>query len=458
MATPLRPSRREFFRQAACSAVGYGAIVSTVFDLHMVNALAQSADYRALVCVFLFGGNDANNTIVPAGGDYAAYQAGRGVLALPQADLLGITPSNGDGRSWALHPAMADARTLFEQRKLALVCNVGSLVAPVTRAEYRAGRAKLPPQLFSHSDQQVQWQTSVPDSDTRLGWGGRTADLLRSLNGNAQVSMSISLSGSNTFQVGRDVFQYQVGSTGSVRLSEYRPVSPVQTSDAYRQSRAIDAILARAHTNVFENAYRKTVRGAIDNDQLLVASLAAAPPLATVFPATTLGRQLTMAARLIAIRGALGHRRQIFFCSAGGYDTHGNQLSDQARLLGELSAALGAFHAATVELGVEPNVTAFTASDFGRTYQTNGQGSDHGWGSHHLVVGGAVRGGAFYGRMPDLVVNGPDDTSQGRWIPQVSVNEYSATLARWFGLSASDLPMVFPNIGRFRTTNLGFLG
>jgi uncharacterized protein (DUF1501 family) len=423
-----------------------------------VNALAQAGDYRALVCVFLYGGNDASNTIVPAAGDYAGYQAGRGVLALPADTLLPIAPLNGDGRSWALHPGLTHVQQLFAQRKLALVCNVGSLVAPVTRADYRAGRAKLPPQLFSHSDQQVQWQTSVPDSESRVGWGGRTADILRSLNGNAQVSMSISLSGTNTFQVGRDVFQYQVGTGGSISLTEYRPVTPALTTDAYRQSRAIDAILARAHTNVFENAYRKTVRGAIDNDRLLVASLSAAPPIATAFPTTTLGRQLNMVARLIGIRAALGHRRQIFFCSAGGYDTHGNQLTDHARLLGELSAALGAFHAATVELGVEPNVTAFTASDFGRTFQTNGQGSDHGWGSHHLVMGGAVRGGAFYGRMPELVVNGPDDTSQGRWIPQVSVDEYSATLASWFGVSAADLPLVFPNIGRFQTTNLGFLG
>ncbi len=458
MATVVRPSRREFVRQAACSAVGYGAILSTVLDLHTVNALAQGADYRALVCVFLFGGNDANNMVVPAGGDYTAYQGGRGVLALPQADLLPIAPSNGDGRSWALHPSMGAVRTLFEQRRLALACNVGSLVAPVTRAEYRAGRAKLPPQLFSHSDQQVQWQTSVPDSNTRLGWGGRSADLLRSLNGNSQVSMSISLSGSNTFQVGRYVFQYQMGNTGSVSLTEYRPESPVLRTDAYRQSRAIDAILARAHRNIFENAYRKTMRGAIDLDRHLQSTLAAAPPLATAFPTTTLGRQLNMVARLIGVRAALGHRRQIFFCSTGGYDTHAAQVGDQARLLGELSAALAAFDQATIELGTGNSVTTFTASDFGRTYQTNGQGSDHGWGSHHLVMGGAVRGGAFYGRMPELVVNGPDDTSQGRWIPQVSVDEYSATLARWFGVGASDLPLVFPNIGRFQTTNLGFLG
>jgi uncharacterized protein (DUF1501 family) len=189
-----------------------------------------------------------------------------------------------------------------------------------------------------------------------------------------------------------------------------------------------------------------------------VASLAASSPLATVFPTTSLGRQLNMIARLIKIRQALGHQRQVFFCSAGGYDTHGSQITDQARLLGELSDALGAFYAATVELGVANDVTTFTGSDFGRTYQTNGVGSDHGWGAHHLVLGGAVLGGAFYGRMPELAVNGPDDTSQGRWIPQVSVDEYSATLARWFGVADTDMAMALPNIGRFATRNLGFLG
>jgi uncharacterized protein (DUF1501 family) len=457
MAHPMRPSRREFIRQAACSAVGYGAVVSTVLDLHTINALAQTSGYKALVCLFLYGGNDAGNMVVPTGAGYAAYQSGRGVIALPEIGLLPIAPSGGDGRTWALHPSMNEVRDLFEQRQLAVVCNVGTLVEPVTREGYRTRRAKLPPQLFSHSDQQVQWQTSVPDSPARIGWGGRTADLLRSLNGNAKVSMSISLAGTNTFQVGRDVFQYQVTSGGSISLSEYRPETPVSTSDSYRQSRAIDAILARTHANVFENAYRQTVRGAIDADRLLVSSLSASTPVSTVFPTTSLGRQLNMIARLIKIRQTLGHQRQIFFCSAGGYDTHGTQLTDQARLLGELSDALGAFHAATVELGVAGDVTTFTGSDFGRTYQTNGAGSDHGWGSHHLVMGGAVRGGTFYGRMPELAVNGPDDTSQGRWIPQVSVDEYSATLARWFGVSDGDLPLVLPNIGRFATRNLGFL-
>jgi uncharacterized protein (DUF1501 family) len=448
-----RTSRRAFLRQAACSAVGYGAVLSSILDLHLINAAAQSApDYKALVCLFLFGGNDACNMVVPAGADHAAYATSRGVLALPQDGLLAITPATSDGRSWALHPSLAEVRDLFAQRRLAVVANVGSLVAPVTRADYLANRASLPPQLFSHSDQQVQWQTSVPAGDGRTGWGGRTADLLRSLNGTSRVSMSISVAGTNRFQVGAEVFQYQVSTSGSISLSGYRP--PPST-DA--QSRAIDRILQRAHTNIFENAYRDVVRSAIDTDQLLVSALAAAPALATVFPTTSLGSQLRMIARLIGVRRQLGHNRQIFFCSVGGYDTHTGQLTSQANLFRELSQALSAFDAATAELGVADRVTTFTASDFGRTYATNGQGSDHGWGGHQLVMGAAVEGGDVYGRMPVLAIDGPDDTRQGRWIPTTSVDEYSATLARWFGVSDADLRVVLPNLGRFTTTGLGFL-
>ena len=454
MATPMRTSRREFLRHAACSAVGYGAVLSTVLDLHTINAAAQSApDYKALVCLFLFGGNDASNMVVPVGPDYAAYATSRGVLAIPEATLLPISPANGDGRLWALHPAMTEAQALFSQRRLALVGNVGSLVAPVARADYLANRASLPPQLFSHSDQQVQWQTSVPDGDGRTGWGGRTADLLRSLNATSRVSMSISVSGINRFQVGSEVFQYQVSTNGSISLGGYQV--PPSTDP---QSRAIDRILARAHTNIFENAYRGIVRNALDSDRLLVSALASAPALTTVFPATSLGNQLRMIARLIGVRTQLQHSRQVFFCSVGGYDTHGEQLTAQANLYRELSAAISAFYSATAELGVADRVTTFTASDFGRTYATNGQGSDHGWGSHHLVVGGGVRGGDIYGRMPVLAINGPDDTRQGRWIPTTSVDEYSATLARWFGVAESDVPLVLPNLGRFATRGLGFMG
>jgi len=448
--------RRRFLRQAACGAVGYTAVSGAVLDLLGINAAAQApaGDYRALVCVFLYGGNDANNLVVPRSGEpLANYQAARGGLAIDPLTLLPIAPVEGDGREYGLHPSLPGLQALFEGGRAALVSNVGPLVAPMTRQQYLDRSVAAPRQLFSHSDQQAVWQSSIPDGPATSGWGGRTADLVRSLNGAAHVSMSISLGGTNTFQVGRDVFQYPLTTSGPVALSGYQP--PPSTDP---ESRAIDRILALQNRNIFERAYRDTVRGAIETQQVVQAALASVPALTTVFPTTRIGQQLAMAARTIGARGALGHRRQVFFCATGGYDTHTGQVATQATLFAELDAALAAFYAATVELGVAAEVTTFTASDFGRTFRTNGSGSDHGWGSHHVVIGGAVRGRRMVGRYPTLVVNGPDDTGLGRWIPAVSVDEYGATLARWFGVAASDLSLVFPNLGRFAQPDLGFLG
>ncbi|HKH47186.1 MAG TPA: DUF1501 domain-containing protein [Thermoanaerobaculia bacterium] len=453
-------SRRSFLR-SVCTAVGMTSLASTVFDLRRIAAAAPLfGDYKALVCVFLYGGNDSNNVLVPRGTEYAAYAAARRNLALPQASLLSIAPlSGGGGRSWGLHPRLTGLRSLFNQQRLALVANVGPLVAPVTRAEYDAGTAALPPQLFSHSDQTVHWQTGLPDQPVRTGWGGRTADLLHSLNGTAQVSMSMSLAGNNTFQVGNSVTQYQLSTDGSIGLGWYS--DGTQWNDP--PSTAIRRLMAKSYGNLFQTGYRDVFQRALDQDRLLSAALDTAPALQTVFPDTDLGRQLRMVARLISIREALGMRRQVYFCAAGGYDTHDGQIGGapetgaHADLLTELDGALSAFYTATTELGVASDVTSFTASDFGRTYASNGDGSDHGWGSHHLVLGGAVTGGRFYGQVPTLAVDGPDDSGDGRWIPTTSVDEYSATLARWFGVSATDIPLVLPNIGRFSSPDLGFL-
>jgi uncharacterized protein (DUF1501 family) len=454
MGTSSGPNRREFIRQAACSAVGYGAMMATVMDLLKVNAAAQTAtDYKALVCVFLYGGNDANNLLVPRDpAQHAAYAAPRGVLAVPRDQLLPIASVGGDGRELGLHPSMTGLQRVYGQGRAALLCNVGPLVAPVTRQDWVSRSVAMPPNLFSHDDQQVLWQTSVGDGSASTGWGGRVADLVHSLNDTARVSMSISISGRNTFQVGRDVFQYQVSPSGVSSFEGYY----VGGSDP--ESRAFERILARQYANVFENAYRDTLRRVVESERQLRQAIAGAPAMATVFPQSNLGGQLQAVARLIAVRASLGHRRQIFFCSTGGFDTHGNQLTAHPNLLRDVSDAMAAFYDATVELGVADVVTSFTASDFGRTLVSNGTGSDHGWGSHHVVVGGAVRGGRLYGRYPVLAVDGPDDTDDGRWIPSTSVDAYSATLARWFGVGASDLSTVFPNIGRFASSDLGFLG
>jgi len=454
-------SRRWFLGRSVCAAVGTTALANTLFDLRRIAAAASlpnpllSGDYKALVCVFLYGGNDGNNTLVPRSGtDYTDYAAARGVLALPQASLLPITPlAGGDGREWGMHPNLAGLDNLFGAQKLAVVANVGPLLAPMTRSDYLNNTVASPPNLFSHSDQQVHWQTSIPDAPPHTGWGGRVADLVHTLNDSQQVSMSISLAGTNTFEVGNQIAQFQLSPSGTVGLVNY-----VEGAGADPVSVGIHDLLALSYGNLFEGAYRDTTRRAIDVNALLGAALAASPPPANVYPASSLGDQLKMVARLIGARETLGQRRQVFFCSAGGFDTHSGQIAAQATLLADVGAALAAFQTSLATMSVEPSVTTFTASDFSRTWRDNGSGSDHAWGGHHLVLGGAVLGGRFYGSFPTLLAGGPDDAgSQGRWIPTTSVDAYAATLARWFGVSDANLATVFPNLHRFDDQNLGFL-
>jgi uncharacterized protein (DUF1501 family) len=472
--TPFRPnqlrSRRDFFRTASCAAVGSMAMGLTLRDLGLINRAAAAvtlSDYKALVCIFLNGGNDANNLIIPTGSEYANYANLRQNLALPESAVLPITPIGGDGRSYAFHPSCAELQTLFNSGNLALQFNVGTLVFPLTRAQYNAGSVAKPPQLFSHSDQVAQWQTSIPDQPAKTGWGGRIANLLHPqqvdlANGfpstsSAKISMTVSLAGANTFEVGDYVSQYNVSTSGAVTLSGVTG----------SRLQAFKDILAISDTNLQRMAYAGVASHAVETGQLLndsIASTAASTYWTQPFPNSTLGTQLKMIARLIAARDTLNMKRQIFFCQVSGYDLHTAQTTTDnpltgahANLLGELSQSMSAFHRAMEQLGIADRVTQFTASDFGRTFPSNGQGSDHGWGSHHLVCGGAVNGNKTYGHFPTLAINGPDDTSTGRWIPSTAVDQYGATLASWFGVSNSDMPSVFPNLGRFAAPNLGFL-
>jgi uncharacterized protein (DUF1501 family) len=387
------------------------------------------------------------------------------VLALPQSSLLGITPKTSDGRAWALHPSLTNLRTLFASEKVALIGNVGTLVEPTTKSQYNAGTVKLPPQLFSHNDQQVAWQSSVPDQPFRTGWGGRTADLTNSLNSNSTVSMSVTLNGFNNFQVGNQIIQLAVN-PASNSTPKGGPVVFSNTTGGNNVPRyqAQKDLFAAANANLFASAFGTLSKDAIDTSELLGGVLSASSALTTSFPNTTLGNQLKAIAYLISIAGTLGLKRQVFFARIGGWDTHADQVDDinkaigaHADLLTEVSQGMNAFYNATAELGCANQVTTFTASDFGRTYSSNGDGSDHGWGSHHIVMGGAVKGGDIYGKMPTLTIGGPDDTTFGRWIPTTSVDEYGATLARWFGVSDTNLSAAFPNIGRFAQPNLGFL-
>ncbi len=469
----LLKTRRDFFRQAACAALGTAALSSTLRDLRLINSvMAQTpvTDYKALVCVFLAGGSDSNNLIIPVSpADYANYATIRTpVLAIPQAAALPITSLNPDGRDYGLHPNCPELQTLFGEGKLAVLFNTGTLLYPLTRAQYNSSSFKKPPQLFSHSDQVMQWQTSIPDQPALTGWGGRCADLLNGLQPDAKVSLSISLSGANTFEIGNMVSSYSVSTSGAIALTG------LSSSAADRpRTQAVTNIMNLTYPNLQAQAYSKVAAHAIGTADLLngaIAPTAAAGYFTNPFPNTTLGNQLKMVARLIAARSALNMKRQIFFCSVGGYDTHTNQTTagntitgPHANLLGEVSKSMLAFQRAMEQLTlaglVPPNcATAFTGSDFGRTFPANGSGSDHGWGSHHLIVGGAVRGGRTYGRFPIQTINGPDDTNTGRWIPSTAIDQYCATLASWFGVTNTDLGTVFPNINRFAAPSLGFMG
>jgi uncharacterized protein (DUF1501 family) len=438
-----------------------------------VSALAQQAaptDYRALVCVFLNGGNDGNNTVVPLdAAGYQAYANARNAagLAIPQASLLSLTPPS-IGTPFGLHPSLVELQTLWAQQKLAVVCNVGPLIHPMTRDQYRNNSVPKPYQLFSHSDQVTQFQTSVSNTRSQTGWAGRLSDATVSLNEGIQFPMITSVAGGSIFNAGVNT----------------RPLVIAPAPTGLNQVLALSGFGGSAEETARRNSM--TFLRTIDRNPILVATasemtqqaldislaFASDPTLVTAFPTTSLGNQLKQVAKVMKLNqtsAQLGLERQIFFCSIGGFDTHQNQPSSQASLLTQVSQAMKAFYDATVELGIASRVTTFTLSDFGRTLQPSGSGAsvgtDHGWGSHLFVMGGAVRGGDFYGVQgpngtffPTIQLSGPSDTdSRGRWIPTASVDQFSATLASWFGLPANNLSDVFPLIGNFASPNLGFM-
>jgi len=455
-------TRRSFMKRAAAMAAGLAASGDVPFNLAAMAAASTLraspvSDYKALVCVFLFGGNDGNNTVIPYGAsDHAVYASGRGSLAIGRDELAAtrIAPTNTGGREFALHPSMTRLATVFGNGKAAVIANVGPLVQPITKQQWDQSSVPVPPNLFSHSDQQSQWQIGTVDSAVRTGWGGRLVDVFYSQNATA-IASCISTAGRSTFLGGQSATGFSISSNGRFGFDFYESdASTDPVSVGFRE------ILTTARAHLFEQAFVDTLKGSIETQRLFDQAINDAPALATAFPQTGLGDQLSTVARMIAARAALGVKRQAFFVTLGGFDTHGgDQPQQQAGLLEEVSEAIGAFYDASIEMGVANQVTTFTQSDFCRDYPANGNGgSDHGWGNHHLVVGGAVAGKKLYGTFPTLAVNGPDDSGGGRWIPTTSVDQYSATMARWFGVTASDLPLVAPNIGRFASADLGFLG
>lgn len=461
--------RRDFLRKSICTALGGVGLYSALGNLKLVEAAVRGYgpkafnDYKALVCVFMHGGNDALNMVVPRSGtQYNQYAEARATLALPQDALLPLDhladgpPS--DGGNYGLQSAIGDGdpvgtsglQALFNSGRAAVVANVGTLIAPVTKAQYHARSVPLPPQLFSHNDQQNYWQTSRSDDSRNLGWGGRIADLLLDANPGATIPMVVALNSESGLGRAALTNQYVLGTNG--------PREYGHLWNAERRAAALALMQQGTQMHALERGFASAFNRSVDNAAALTEALEGAPALGTVFPDTHLAQQLRMVAQLISVRTSLSLKRQIFFVSIGGFDHHDDLLGDQPRLLAEVAQALAAFHDATVELGVANSVAAFTASDFGRTLSSNGDGSDHGWGAHHFAVGGAVRGGRFYGTMPQLVNDGPDDVGWGQIIPTTSVDQYAATLARWFGVGNPELDLIFPNLGNFGTRDLGFMG
>ncbi len=479
-------------RDTGCGLTA-AAMVSSLEQLSIINAYAQqpdvATDYRALVCIFLFGGTDGNNMVVPyddynAPGGYAAVRSASG-LGIAQSALLQISPPSQNSHVFGLHPNLSPevanpSQTfkglldVWNQGKLAILCNYGSLVQPITRAQYQAGIGR-PYQLFSHSDQQTQQQTVVPDSVGQTGWGGRVADTTASLNpNNVALPMVVSVAGTALFGTGKSTRQLAI-SPAPTLLSQVLVLSMSggAAGDQTARTATYNQLLGLDTDKVLFKAADD-----ITNQALVTsAALNTNPTLNTAFPNTSLGNQLLQVARLIKLKDTLGMKRQIFFCSLGGFDTHTNETGsnptnpagggansgNQGTLLAQLSQAMRAFYDEMSAQGVSNNVTAFTLSDFSRTFQPSGSGAstvgtDHAWGNHALIMGGAVLGGTFYGTYPTLALNGPNDTdTRGRWIPTTSTDQYAATLATWYGLASTDVAAVFPNLSRFSASNLGFM-
>jgi uncharacterized protein (DUF1501 family) len=428
-------------------------------------AAFDNSDYKALVCIFLYGGNDYANTVVPYDNtNYNLYSAIRGGgagqteggIALARADLAAtaLTPAGGqvltDNLQYALAPQLAGLKTLFDAGKLAVQLNVGPLIKPTTLAQYQSTNRvanPLPPKLFSHNDQQSVWQSNGTEGST-VGWGGRLGDIALSSNTTNSLLTCISAAGNAVFVAGREALQYQISPGGAIKINAL-------TNSALRD--AMNALITRTSTHVLENEYAIVTRRSMALEGVVNGALAGVNPATSFGSGNPLANQLKIVARLIGARGVLGMKRQVFFVSLGGFDNHNLLMQDHPNLLQRISDAMSAFYAATIELGVANNVTTFTASDFGRTLSSNADGSDHGWGSHHFVMGGAVNGGRFYGTAPHVSIQTDDQVGQGRLLPSTSVDEFAATLARWFGCSATELPGILPNVGNFSNTSLGFV-
>ena len=443
-------SRRNFLKFGAAAAA-FSACPGAAFS-QSIGTSAPFPDYKALVCVFMFGGNDSFNMVVPrSNAEYDLYAASRQNLAIDQTALLAINPLTPDGAQYGLHPSMTGMKSLFESGRLAVLSNVGPLIEPTTKDQFLGNSVMLPPQLFSHNDQQDQWHSLKGRETVNTGWAGRVADLIRTNVADQQMATNASLFGNVLFQSADESIAYVMGPTGPVQFEGFtgNPISQ-------EQRLAFESIINASYSSIYERGFAEIQQRAVAASDLVSNAIAGAV-VNTPFPASQLGTQLRTVARLIDVRDQLQMQRQVFFVAAGGFDSHDNQNRDQPGLLGDISDSMSAFYDATVEINAADLVTTFTQSDFGRTLTSNGDGTDHAWGGNQLVMGDAVIGQDMYGTYPLLEIGGPDDVTGGRMIPTTSADQYAATLARWFGIPDAELDIVAPNIGNFAVRDLSFM-
>jgi uncharacterized protein (DUF1501 family) len=469
-------TRRAFLQSnAKLGLAGVAAPFVTTLACIGEAAAQESSGYKAIVCIFLAGGNDQDNTVTPYDMDsYNSYAKLRPQLAYARDDLTAtlLKPNTNtsfrphtslNGRQYALAPAMAPLLPLFQKEKLAVLLNVGTLVRPTTTVQLKERGFPLPPQLGSHNDQQSYWQSSSPEGAVS-GWGGRIGDLMQSGNGNSTLTC-INTSGNAAFLTGKTTLSYSVGAKGPIPLIPNNDLfGSMHGNNGLPALKALKALMSGSRANIFENEHAKVCKRALETGELLYSQLQKAPAVMTTYPGTKdnpnpLADQLKTVARMISINSALGAKRQVFFVQMGGFDLHSYLVETQPILLDRVASAMRAFYDHTVQLGVADKVTTFTSSDFGRPTLCNNDGSDHGWGGIHFVMGGAVKGGQFYGEAPVIALKGPNDAGQGSLLPTTSVDQYAATLATWLGVSNSDMSTVLPNIGNYNqsTWNLGFV-
>ncbi len=452
------PSRRKFLGQLSCAAIGSSTLFSSLISLKAFNAAAAANgsndgdDYRALVCVFQSGGNDSFNMLVPtSASEYAEYRSTRSNLAIAAGDLLPINVANTPGRTFGVHPALSPVQQLFDAGKLSFISNVGTMVQPTTKQDYFNEASHLPLGLFSHSDQIHQWQTSLPhERSSAAGWGGKVADLIRDMNTSTDISMNVSLSGTNVFQTGAETIEYAIDpNDGSVGIEGYGADNMYDVFNITRGT-AIDNLIDHEYQDIFQKTYVDVIRRSRDGHILFNSALESVGALSTAFADNSVSQSFHMVARTIAARSQLGMKRQIFFINFGGWDHHDELLNNQFGMLNVLGNALGEFDAALQELNMSDCVTTFSISEFGRTLTSNGNGTDHAWGGNVMVMGGAqLNGGRIFGDYPTLALDSSLELGDGVLVPTISTDQYFAELAEWFGVSKGELATIFPNLENF---------